>query len=92
MAAEMLLLLACPVAGGAVLALAGHRRYAAELNAIFAIVTFGAAARRGARGISGGPVRARGEDGCAGEVGVGVAEPDGLRAAEAPLSRQERFS
>ena len=62
MAAEMLLLLACPVAGGAVLALAGHRRYAAELNAMFAIVTFGAAARLVARVISEGPVSALGEE------------------------------
>lgn len=35
MAAEMLLLLLSPLAGGAVLALIGHRGYAAEVNAGF---------------------------------------------------------
>ena len=58
MAAEMLLLLASPLAGGAVLALVGHRGYAAEVNAAFAIVTFGAAARLVARVIADGPLSA----------------------------------
>jgi hydrogenase-4 component F len=58
MAAEMLLLLLAPLAGGAVLALVGHRRHAAEVNAAFAIVTFGAAARLVARVIAEGPVTA----------------------------------
>jgi len=58
MAAEMLLLLASPLAGGAVLALVGQRGYAAEVNAGFAIVTFGAAARLVARVIADGPLSA----------------------------------
>lgn len=58
MAAEMLLLLLAPLAGGAVLALIGHRRYAAEVNAAFALLTFGAAARLVARVIAEGPVTA----------------------------------
>ena len=62
MAAEMLLLLLSPLAGGAVLALVGHRSYAAEVNAGFAILTFGAAARLVARVIADGPVTALGEE------------------------------
>ncbi|MGH8667663.1 MAG: hydrogenase 4 subunit F [Burkholderiales bacterium] len=58
MAAEMLLLLLSPLAGGAVLALVGHRGYAAEVNAGFSILTFGAAARLVARVIADGPVTA----------------------------------
>jgi hydrogenase-4 component F len=58
MAGEMLLLLASPLAGGAILALVGHRGYAAEVNAAFAILTFGAAARLVARVIAEGPVTA----------------------------------
>ena len=58
MAGEILLLLLSPLAGGAVLALVGHRRYAAELNAAFAILTFGAAARLVARVIAQGPASA----------------------------------
>ena len=58
MAAEMLLLLLSPLAGGAILALVGHRSYAAEVNAGFAILTFGAAARLVARVIADGPVMA----------------------------------
>jgi len=58
MAGEILLLLLSPLAGGAVLALVGHRRYAAEVNAAFAILTFGAAARLVARVIAQGPVSA----------------------------------
>ncbi len=58
MAGEMLLLLLAPLAGGAVLALVGHRQYAAEVNAAFSILTFGAAARLVARVIAQGPVTA----------------------------------
>ena len=58
MVAEMLLLLLSPLAGGAVLAVAGHRAYAAEVNAAFTILTFGAAARLVARVIAEGPVTA----------------------------------
>ena len=58
---EMLLLLVTPLAGGAVLALLGHRAAAAEINAAFAIVTFGAAARLVARVIAEGPFAAFGE-------------------------------
>ena len=58
---EMLLLLVTPLAGGSVLALLGHRAAAAEINAAFAIVTFGAAARLVARVIAEGPFAAFGE-------------------------------
>jgi len=57
MGAELLLLVT-PLAGAAVLALAGHRRYAAELNAAFSLVTFGAAARLVMRVIEEGPLSA----------------------------------
>jgi len=40
----VLALLVAPLAGGAVLALIGHRRYAPEVNAAFSVVTFCAAA------------------------------------------------
>jgi hydrogenase-4 component F len=43
MGAELAILLA-PLVGGALLALIGHRRYAAEVNAAVSIVTFGGAA------------------------------------------------
>jgi hydrogenase-4 component F len=62
MAAEMLLLLLAPLAGGAALALVGHRPYAAGVNVAFAIVTFGAAARLVARVIAEGPVSALQEE------------------------------
>jgi hydrogenase-4 component F len=58
MATEMLLLLLSPLAGGAILGLVGHRPYAAEINAAFSILTFGAAARLVARVIAEGPVMA----------------------------------
>jgi hydrogenase-4 component F len=61
MAGEMLLLLLAPLAGGAVLALIGHRSYAAEVNAAFSLLTFAAAARRVARVIAEGPIKALGE-------------------------------
>jgi len=43
MGAEAAILVA-PLAGGALLALIGHRRYAPEVNAAVSVVTFGAAA------------------------------------------------
>ena len=55
---EILLLLALPLAGGAVLALVGHRQYAAEINTAFSILTFGAAASLVARVIAEGSVTA----------------------------------
>jgi len=58
MALEFLLLLLAPLAGSAVLALVGHRGYAAEVNAAFAVLTFGAAARLVARVIAEGPLLA----------------------------------
>jgi hydrogenase-4 component F len=61
MPAEILLLLLSPLAGGAVLALVGHRWYAAEVNAAFALVTFGAAARLVAHVIEEGTVTALAE-------------------------------
>jgi hydrogenase-4 component F len=57
MGAELLLILA-PLAGAAVLALVGHRRYAAEVNAGFSLVTFGAAVRLVTRVIEEGPLTA----------------------------------
>ena len=58
MPAEMLLLLASPLAGGLVLALAGHRPLAAEINAVFSALTFAAAAALVARVVAGGPFEA----------------------------------
>jgi hydrogenase-4 component F len=42
---EILLVLVLPLAGGLVLAFVGHRRYAAELNSLFSLLTFVAALR-----------------------------------------------
>jgi hydrogenase-4 component F len=53
---EMLLLLGSPLAGGAVLALFGHRRYAPELNVAFSAFTLLAAAGLVARIIADGPL------------------------------------
>jgi hydrogenase-4 component F len=53
---EMLLLLGSPLAGGAVLALVGHRRYAPELNVAFSAFTLLAAAGLVARIIADGPL------------------------------------
>jgi hydrogenase-4 component F len=61
MAAEMLLLLLSPLAGAAVLAAVGHRRYAAEANAVFSLLTFGAAAALVGRVIAQGTVTALSE-------------------------------
>jgi hydrogenase-4 component F len=58
MPGEIVLLLLSPLAGGIALALLGHRRFAPEVNAAFAILTFGAAARLVARVIADGPVEA----------------------------------
>ena len=44
MAPEMLLLLLSPLVGAAALALLGERRWAAEVNSAFSLLTFGAAA------------------------------------------------
>jgi hydrogenase-4 component F len=49
-------LLLSPLLGGVVLALVGHRRAAAEINAGFSILTFGAAAALVARVIADGPL------------------------------------
>ena len=49
MPGEIVLLLAFPLAGGAALALVGHRRIAPEVNSLFSILTFGAAAALVAR-------------------------------------------
>jgi hydrogenase-4 component F len=56
-----LVLLATPLAGAAVLALVGHRRYAAEVNVAFSLATFAAAARLVTRVIEEGPFTALGE-------------------------------
>jgi hydrogenase-4 component F len=58
MAAEIIVLLLSPLAGGAVLALLGHRSYAPEINTAFSILTFGAAAALVAQVIAQGPVSA----------------------------------
>jgi len=57
MGAELLLLVS-PLAGGAVLALVGHRRYAAEVNVAFSVVTFGVAVRLVTRVIDEGAISA----------------------------------
>src|SRR5690606_319956 len=61
MAPEILLLLGTPLLGGAVLALVGHHRYAAELNVAFSILTFAAAARLVVRVIAEETVTALGD-------------------------------
>ena len=58
MPAELLLLLASPLAGGLALALMGHRRRAAEVNAAFSVFTFAAAAALVARVVADGPFEA----------------------------------
>jgi hydrogenase-4 component F len=55
MATELALLLLAPLAGGAVLALVGHRRFAAEVNVAFSVLTFAGAASLVARVIAEGP-------------------------------------
>jgi hydrogenase-4 component F len=57
-APEILLLLSSPLAGGAVLALVGHRRAAAEVNTAFSALTFLASCALVARVIAGGPLLA----------------------------------
>ena len=54
---DLIAILAFPLLGGVVLALLGHRRYAAELNAAFSIATFCSAAVLTARIIADGPIR-----------------------------------
>ncbi|HEX9397116.1 MAG TPA: hydrogenase 4 subunit F [Burkholderiales bacterium] len=56
----LLLLLGSPLAGGAVLALVGHRRGAPEVNAAFSAATFAGAALLTARVIEEGPFAALG--------------------------------
>jgi hydrogenase-4 component F len=55
---ELALLLGSPLAGGLALALWGHRRAAAEINAAFSMLTFAAAAKLVARIIADGPTAA----------------------------------
>jgi hydrogenase-4 component F len=61
MGAALGLLLLAPLAGGAVLALVGHRRAAAELNVAFSVLTFAGAAALVAHVIAEGPQTALGE-------------------------------
>ena len=61
MGAELALLLLAPLAGGAALALVGHRRFAAEVNVAFSALTFAGAASLVARVIADGPLSALGE-------------------------------
>ncbi|MBV8033156.1 MAG: hydrogenase 4 subunit F, partial [Betaproteobacteria bacterium] len=61
MDAEVAALLAVPLAGGAVLALVGHRPRAAEINCAFSVVTFVAAALLVARVVREGPFTTLGE-------------------------------
>jgi hydrogenase-4 component F len=61
MAAEIIVLLLSPLAGGAVLAVVGHRNFAPEINTAFSILTFGAAAALVAEVIAQGPVSALAE-------------------------------
>ena len=56
MSPEIAVLLGSPLAGGAVLALLGHRRYAPELNVAFSILTLLAAAALAVRIVAGGPL------------------------------------
>src|SRR4030095_7777916 len=56
-----LVLLATPLAGAAVLALVGHRRYAAEVNVAFSLATLAGAARLVMRVVEEGPFTALGE-------------------------------
>jgi hydrogenase-4 component F len=61
MDAELALLLLAPLAGGAVLALVGHRRLAAEVNVAFSVLTFAGAASLVVRVVAGGPQTVLGE-------------------------------
>ena len=58
---EILFVLGTPLAGGVLLALWGHKDWAAELNAFLSFCTFGAAALLTGRIISGGPMNALNE-------------------------------
>jgi hydrogenase-4 component F len=58
---HLLAILVFPLLGGFVLALVGHRRYAAELNAAFSIATFCSAAVLTAHIIADGPIKLFGD-------------------------------
>jgi hydrogenase-4 component F len=55
---EIVAVLGVPLAGGALLALFGHRRWAAEMNVVLSVATFAAAAALTARVIRHGPILA----------------------------------
>jgi len=55
---EIALVLGVPLAGGLLLALVGHRRWAPEINALMSLVTFAAAALLTSRVIADGPMAA----------------------------------
>ncbi|MPZ44492.1 MAG: hydrogenase 4 subunit F [Betaproteobacteria bacterium] len=55
---EILWVLAIPLLGAAVLALGGHRRWAAEVNSVFSLATFVASALLVARVVESGPATA----------------------------------
>jgi hydrogenase-4 component F len=61
MALELACLFASPLAGAALLALFGHRRFAAELNAAFSVASFLSAAALVLRVVAEGPLRALGD-------------------------------
>ncbi|MDH4190978.1 MAG: hydrogenase 4 subunit F, partial [Betaproteobacteria bacterium] len=58
---EIAFVLGSPLAGGALLALWGHRRFAAELNSLVSAITFVAAALLTARVVSSGPLMSHDE-------------------------------
>jgi hydrogenase-4 component F len=58
---EILFVLGTPLAGGVLLALWGHRKFAAELNSLMSLATFVAAAALTARIVSQGPLMTEGE-------------------------------
>ena len=58
MSVEILAVLGIPLAGGGMLALFGHRRWAAEVNVVLSAATFVAASALTARVIQGGPLLA----------------------------------
>ncbi|MET0217385.1 MAG: hydrogenase 4 subunit F [Burkholderiales bacterium] len=58
---EILVVLVTPLAGGVLLALVGHRRWASQLNIALSVVTFLAAGALTAKVIDSGPILAFGE-------------------------------
>jgi hydrogenase-4 component F len=58
---EILVVLVTPLAGGVLLALVGHRRWASQLNIALSVVTFLAAGALTAKVIDAGPILAFGE-------------------------------